>query len=128
MTSGGDGAGRLDLAAGDASRADRVELHLAGVFSVIRDGVRLTDGSLRSRKARTLRKLLAVERARLVSVDRIAEVLWADGPPAKPAQHVATLVSRLRRVLGPGVIRGGRPGYQLDGARRPWWTWMRRPG
>jgi len=29
-----------------------------------------------------------------VSVDRVAEVLWAGGPPAEPAQHVATLVSR----------------------------------
>jgi DNA-binding SARP family transcriptional activator len=67
-------------------------LHLAGVFGVVRDGVRLADGSLRSRKARTLLKLLAVDRARLVSVDRIAEVLWDGGLPMEPAQHVATLV------------------------------------
>jgi len=92
-----------------------VELHLAGSFGVVRDGVRLADGGLRSRKARTLLKLLAVERARLVSVDRITEVLWAGHPPAEPAQHVATLVSRLRRVLGSDVIRGGRQGYQLAG-------------
>ena len=83
---------------------------------MVRGGVRLADGDLRSRKARTLLKLLAVERARLMPVDRIAEVLWAGDPPAEPAQHVATLVSRLRRVLGPEAIQGGRQGYQLAGS------------
>ena len=83
---------------------------------MVRGGVRLADGDLRSRKARTLLKLLAVERARLMPVDWIAEVLWAGDPPAEPAQHVATLVSRLRRVLGPEAIQGGRQGYQLAGS------------
>jgi len=102
---------------GGAGVTSQVELHLAGTFGVVRDGVRLADGGLRSRKARTLLKLLAVERARLVSVDRITEVLWDGDPPAAPEQHVATLVSRLRRILGPEVIRGGRQGYQLAGSQ-----------
>ena len=100
---------------GGAGVTSQVELQLAGTFGVVRDGVRLADGGLLSRKARTLLKLLAVERARLVSVDRITEVLWDGDPPAEPAQHVATLVSRLRRILGSEVIRGGRQGYQLAG-------------
>ena len=96
---------------GDAGATAQLELHLAGVFGVVRDGARLADGELaRSRKARTLLKLLAVERARLVPVDRIAEVLWADDPPAEPAGSVATLVSRLRRALGSAVICGGHQG------------------
>jgi hypothetical protein len=35
--------------------------------------------------------------------------------PARAAENVATLVSRLRRALGAGVIAGGRGGYQLGG-------------
>ena len=104
---------------GGAGDSARLEFHLAGAFGVVRDGVRLADDGLgSSRKARSLLKLLAVERARLVSVDRIAEVLWGGDPPAEPAQHVATLVSRLRRALGSDVIRGGRQGYQLGGGAR----------
>ena len=91
----------------------RVELHLAGAFGVIRDGTELSEGELGSRKSRTLLKLLAVERPALVSLDRIVEVLWADNPPAAAGQNVATLVSRLRGVLGPGVILGSRQAYRL---------------
>jgi DNA-binding SARP family transcriptional activator len=96
--------------------SSRVELRLAGTFGVVRDGTELSGGELGSRKSRTLLKVLAVERPGLVGVDRIVEVLWADEPPAAPEQNVASLVSRLRGVLGPGVILGGRQGYRLAGS------------
>jgi DNA-binding SARP family transcriptional activator len=90
-----------------------LELRLAGTFGVIRDGAELAEGELGSRKSRTLLKLLAVERPGLVPVDRIIDVLWAGAPPAAAEQNVASLVSRLRGVLGSGVILGGRAGYRL---------------
>jgi DNA-binding SARP family transcriptional activator len=101
----------------EGTSSSRVELRLAGAFTVLVAGRELTPGEVGSRKARTLLKLLAVERRGLLSSDRIADVLWdaAGGPPAEPGQAVATLVSRLRAVLGPGVIRGGRDGYRLAG-------------
>jgi DNA-binding SARP family transcriptional activator/tetratricopeptide (TPR) repeat protein len=90
-----------------------VELRLAGTFRVVRDGTELTDGEIGSRKSRTLLKLLAVERPGLVPVDRIVDVLWPAERPAAPGQNVATLVSRLRAVLGADFIQGGRTGYRL---------------
>ena len=95
------------------ARSSRVRLRLAGTFGVVRDGAELADGEIGSRKARTLLKLLAVERPALVPVDRIADVLWAGEPPAAADQNIATLVSRLRAALGAGVIQGGRSGYRL---------------
>jgi len=93
-----------------------VELRLAGTFRVVRDGIELTDGQIGSRKSRTLLKLLAVERPGLVPVDRIVDILWPNERPTAPEQNVATLVSRLRAVLGARLIQGGRTGYRLAAA------------
>jgi DNA-binding SARP family transcriptional activator len=96
----------------------QIELRLAGPFGVIRGGTELPESEVGSRKSRTLLKLLAVERPALVPVDRIVDVLWAGESPVAAEQNVATLVSRLRGVLGSGIIEGGRPGYRLAGEPR----------
>ena len=101
-----------------AASIAHVELRLAGTFGVVRDGTELADHEIGSRKSRTLLKLLAVERPALVPVDRIIDVLWPATPPAAAAQNVASLVSRLRRVLGAEVIPGGRHGYRLAAGSR----------
>lgn len=106
-----------DTPTGTGRRFPHIELRLAGQFVVRKDGTELPDGHVGSRKSRTLLKLLAVERPALVSVDKIVAALWAGQPPAAAEQNVASLVSRLRGVLGAEVIRGGRPGYRLaDGS------------
>ena len=88
-------------------------LRLAGSFAVVRDGVAADARSIGSRKARLLLQLLAVHRGRVLPVDRLAETLWGDEPPSRPAENVATIVSRLRSALGPAAIVGGRDGYRL---------------
>jgi len=92
-----------------------LQLRLVGTFGLTRDSVPVSDQELGSRKARLLLKLLAVQRGQLVTVDRIVEVLWGATPPERPAENVATLVSRLRRGLGPDVIEGGRGGSDGNG-------------
>ncbi|QXJ21484.1 AAA family ATPase [Actinomadura graeca] len=96
----------------EAAAGTGVRIRLAGVFRVERDGARLDDRAIRG-KSRTLLGLLAAERGRVVPIHRIEDVLWAGSPPKRPVSNVATLVSRLRRLLGPRVILGGRVGYRL---------------
>ena len=97
----------------DASRPPRVELRLSGAFAVICDGAELADAQIGSRKSRLLLKLLSVSRPALVTTDQIAEVLWDGAPPAGADRNIASLISRLRAVLGASVIQGGRTGYRL---------------
>jgi DNA-binding SARP family transcriptional activator/energy-coupling factor transporter ATP-binding protein EcfA2 len=90
----------------------RVAIRLVGSFEVDCDGVPRRAGAVGG-KARTLLKLLAVSRGRTVPIDQIVQVLWQGNPPKRPPENVATLVSRLRRVLGAGAVTGGRAGYRL---------------
>jgi DNA-binding SARP family transcriptional activator/tetratricopeptide (TPR) repeat protein len=100
----------------EGNSPSKLQISLAGAFGVARDGTVLPDGEVGSRKARTLLKLLAVERKQRVSVERIIDALWGDEPPVAAERNVAALVSRLRAALGSGVIEGGSQVYRLGGA------------
>ncbi|WP_263657374.1 ATP-binding protein [Nonomuraea gerenzanensis] len=97
------------------TEAHGVMIRLAGSFTVERNGVPYPRGAVGG-KARALLKLLAAERGAVLAADRIAEELWPCGGPKQPVQNVATLVSRLRGMLGTGIVTGGRTGYRLGGA------------
>jgi DNA-binding SARP family transcriptional activator/tetratricopeptide (TPR) repeat protein len=100
-----------------AQPAAGVEIRLVGSFAVRRHGLELAASELGSRKARQLLKLVTVRRGHLVPVDEIVEVLWGgDQPPSQAPENVATLVSRLRNILGAEVVLGGRGGYELGPA------------
>jgi DNA-binding SARP family transcriptional activator len=86
---------------------------LVETFAVERDGTQVPPAEIGSRKARTLLKVLAAQRGRMVPMDRLVALLWAAEPPAEEAANVATLVSRLRATFGAEVIHGGRSGYRL---------------
>ncbi|MGH9155693.1 MAG: BTAD domain-containing putative transcriptional regulator [Acidimicrobiales bacterium] len=86
-----------------------MRVRLLGSFDV--EGV--PERRLGSRKGRTLLKVLALARGAPVSVDRIADVLWGDDQPARPADQVGVLASRLRGVLGAERITRSDAGYSL---------------
>jgi DNA-binding SARP family transcriptional activator len=90
-----------------------VLVHLAGALRVTRGGAELAPAEIGSRKGRTLLRLLCARRGTPLTVPDIAAVLWPTGRPADPDAVVASLVSRLRRVLGPDAVLGGREGYRL---------------
>jgi DNA-binding SARP family transcriptional activator/tetratricopeptide (TPR) repeat protein len=93
-----------------------VLLCLAGTLTIRGSGAGTDLPVIGSRKARTLLKLLAVQRAGPVPMDRILDVLWGDAPPRRAADNVATLVSRLRARFGADIVTGGREGYRLGRA------------
>lgn len=66
-----------------------------------------------SRKARTLLAALAAAGGEPVAVGDLIEVLWGDQLPAKPADQVSVLASRLRSVLGAERITRTDHGYAL---------------
>ena len=105
----------------DQPATGSLDVRLAGPFTVLRGGRPLATRDVGSRKARTLLKVLASDPGRLWSAEQLAEVIWADGAPERPAENVATLVSRLRAILGAESISGDRTGWRdrRRGGRRP---------
>ncbi len=62
-------------------------------------------------RLRTLLILLALDPGRVVTMGRLVDGVWGEGPPAEAANALQALVSRLRRT---GLTIESRPtGYQL---------------
>ncbi len=64
-------------------------------------------------KQQALLAMLLLEAGRVVSIDRLVEALWADGPPATAVASLQNFVAQLRKALGPEVIETRPPGYVL---------------
>jgi len=94
-------------------RQANLRVQVLGVLAVAVDGRAVPPRELASRKGRTLLKLLLARRGEVVPADVLVEALWAGRPPADPDANLATLVSRLRAVLGPEVIAGDRHGWRF---------------
>ncbi|MGI8663816.1 MAG: BTAD domain-containing putative transcriptional regulator [Acidimicrobiales bacterium] len=90
--------------------ADELRVRLLGGLDV--EGVDAK--GLGSRKARTLLKLLALERGGPVSADRAIDVLWGNDAPAHPVDQIGVLVSRLRPAIGADRLTRSDAGWSLD--------------
>jgi predicted ATPase/DNA-binding SARP family transcriptional activator len=89
-----------------------VEYEVLGHLRVLdRNGAEV---QLSAPKVRTLLALLLVNRGRPVSVDRIADTLWGDGPPRSAANLVQGYVRDLRQRLGAQEVTTIPGGYRLD--------------
>ncbi|MFE2877688.1 BTAD domain-containing putative transcriptional regulator [Streptomyces roseus] len=73
------------------------------------------------RRQRAVLGLLLAARGREVTVDRLVEALWDEGPPDKPRVSLHSYIANLRRILDPGraprvasrVLVGSPAGYAL---------------
>jgi predicted ATPase/DNA-binding SARP family transcriptional activator len=88
-----------------------VELRLLGPLELVDDdGVTI---KLPGGKPRALLALLALDEGRVVSVERLVDGLWGEHPPETAAKVVLGYVSRLRKLLPPGVLATREPGYVI---------------
>jgi DNA-binding SARP family transcriptional activator/tetratricopeptide (TPR) repeat protein len=85
-----------------------VEFRLLGRIEVTHEGASVTPGR---RQQRCLLGLLLLEANTTVPVERLADLLWDDDPPAGARATIHTYVSRLRAVLDPDG--DGRRGLRL---------------
>jgi DNA-binding SARP family transcriptional activator len=97
--------------AGDPRNELRLELRLLGPIEVSSGGRAVAVGGP---KPRALLAVLALEAGRVVSSDRMIEVLWPAEAPDTAAHAVQVYVSQLRKALGSGTISTRAPGYVLE--------------
>ncbi|MGZ8696116.1 MAG: AfsR/SARP family transcriptional regulator [Gaiellaceae bacterium] len=78
--------------------------------------VRAGDGPLPlgGKKQRALLALLLLNANRVVSRERLIDELWGEEPPETAVQSVQVYVSRLRKVVGAGLLVTRNPGYVLE--------------
>lgn len=58
--------------------------------------------------------VLLLHRGEVVSLDRLVDELWGEHPPPTAAKTVQVYVSRLRKVLGTGILETHGRGYPLS--------------
>ncbi len=94
------------------------ELRLCGRLEVRIAGSRV-DGALRGGQVITVLAALALARPRALGRDALIDVLWPEELPGDAGAVLSTLLSRLRRALGPGVVAGRRdPSLNLESNAR----------
>lgn len=87
-----------------------MEFRILGSLEAVSGEVRLALGEPRDQK---LLAVLLLEAGRMVPLAHLVDALWDDDPPATAVKQVCNSASRLRRVVGPGVIITERGGYRL---------------
>src|SRR5690349_8553988 len=88
-----------------------VDVGLLGPVALWRDGAAVP---LTGLPQRVVLARLALSRGRVVPVSGLVDALWDEEPPDNAVGNLHSYVSRLRRVVGPGVIVREPAGYRLD--------------
>jgi class 3 adenylate cyclase/DNA-binding SARP family transcriptional activator/tetratricopeptide (TPR) repeat protein len=105
-------------AGGPASADSGVTLRVRLLGSLVVEGKAgvLRGSALGAARDRQLLAMLATARGSVVTKDVLVDQLWGEEQPEHPARALSSLVSRLRRVLGPdgGRLRSEPAGYLLD--------------
>ena len=95
----------------DAYRLGVLGFGILGPIEVIDDGASLQLGGPRQRSTLAL---LLLNANRVVSIDQLADALYAGRPPVTAVTQVHRQVSELRKVLGSKAIRTQASGYVIN--------------
>jgi len=87
-----------------------MQVRLFGELEAVAEGVPVP---VRGAKQRALLALLALQRGRPVSADRLIDVLWGDGQASNPANALQAQIGQLRRTFGAAAILTSEAGYAL---------------
>src|SRR5262245_34634100 len=88
-----------------------LEYRILGPVEVVRNGSPVTLGGPRQRATLAI---LLLNANRVVSIDRLADDLYAGAPPVTAVTQVQRQISELRKALGPpAAIETRAPGYVL---------------
>src|ERR1700693_2207579 len=95
---------------------EELEFRVLGPFEVVAHGRQLNLGGI---KQRALLVILLVEANRLVSTERLIELLWGEEPPETAPNVLQVYISQLRKVVEPDgapyrVLVSRAPGYVLQ--------------
>src|ERR687895_356526 len=94
---------------GGASAED-LSFRLLGSFEVARGGRILQLGG---QKQRAVLAILALDAGRVVSMDRLIDLLWGEEPPKTAGTSLQNFISQLRKTVGSDVLVTKPPGYLL---------------
>jgi DNA-binding SARP family transcriptional activator len=100
-----------------------IRITVFGQFRVLDGDVELSSRSFDGRKPRQILQILAAHHGRVMSKERLADLLWWDSPPAHPAGSIEHYVAVLRRRLhgracpDRPIVQTEGSGYSLDVSR-----------
>jgi DNA-binding SARP family transcriptional activator len=95
-----------------------MHINVLGPIEVVRGGQVIR---LAGRGQRTLLAALALEYGRVVTVDRLVDILWDTTPPVSARTRIQAHISAMRRAIGQPARHGAGPlltaasGYALSG-------------
>jgi len=96
-----------------------IDVQVFGGLAVTRDGEAVPPAAFRGRLARTLLRMLVVDRGSVITRDALIDALWGDDTPDDADANLNVLANRVRRALGePDVILTADGGYALTGDPR----------
>lgn len=91
--------------------ADDLSFRLLGSLDVGRGGRALEIGG---QKQRAVLAILALNSGRVVSTDRLIDLLWGEHPPKTAVTSLQNFISQLRKTVGASVVVTKAPGYLLN--------------